>query len=322
MSIIKLYTNMAAAGGGERTLIDEIKEDDINVFFMTSTRGKNDSYNEKRERIIESIVNGTIDKSFISNERWKCVIEQTLSVFRKFAPEGTETINVKRKGGRKYNFDFEATYRMSNGTTQRKKFEFKYGIEQVCQAPQFCSPSNPDQFLSISFKEYFYDNHLDKIISALKSAECDCDIIKPLREDYCKHVGSSEFMKSWQIEYSKGSSRSSKYTDKASDILRYQTIKKISEEAIREFMKISDLLVDRLSADLISKQSDKIYIMWKNAKYTTQSIADIENEYRIEEVIKKTHNTFHVKTKSGRILKILLRWKNGNGIAWPAFQIK
>lgn len=307
---------MAATGG------KKLERDDINVFFKTSTRGENDSYNDKRERIIEQIINGSIDESFMTNDRWKYVKEQTLMVFYAFAPEGTESIHLKRKGGRSYTFDFEATYRMSNGTSQKKKFEFKYGIDKLCQAPQFCSPSNPDPFLSISFKEYFYDNHLDKVISALKSAECDCDIIKPTREYYCRHVGSSEFMKSWQIEYSKGSPRSSKYTGKELDIIRYQTIKNLSEEAIREFMKISDLQVDRLSAYLISKQSDKIYIMWKDGKYSTQSIVDIENEYRIEEIIKKTHNTFIAKTKSGRILTILLRWKNGNGIAWPAFQIK
>lgn len=312
----------AASGSNGRNYSDDITEDDINVFFMTSTRNKNDTYNEKRERIIESIVNGTLNDSSFSDEKWKLVKEQTLSVFRKFAPEDTETIHVKRKGGRSYTYDFEATYTQSNGEKHIKKFEFKYGIDKLSQAPQFCSPSNPDLFMSISFKQYFYDNYLDKVIAALKSSECECDITKPTCEYYCKHVGSSEFMKIWQNEYSKGSGRSSKYTGKESDIHRYQTIKTISDEAIREFMKICELKIEVLSDELISKQADKIYIMWKDGKYTSQSITDIENEYKIDEVIKKTHNTFHVKTKSGRILKILLRWKNGNGIAWPAFQIK
>jgi len=33
-------------------------------------------------------------------------------------------------------------------------------------------------------------------------------------------------------------------------------------------------------------------------------------------------NGYVATSKSGNKIKILLRWKNGNGIAFPAFQIK
>jgi len=36
---------------------------------------------------------------------------------------------------------------------------------------------------------------------------------------------------------------------------------------------------------------------------------------------KKMKNYYECKTESGYKLKVLLRWKNGNGIAYPAFQI-
>lgn len=62
--------------------------------------------------------------------------------------------------------------------------------------------------------------------------------------------------------------------------------------------------------------------MWKDGTYKKQRMSDIMTQYEIMGVKKKTHNTFVVETKGGLVLKILLRWKNGNGIAFPAFQIK
>ena len=35
----------------------------------------------------------------------------------------------------------------------------------------------------------------------------------------------------------------------------------------------------------------------------------------------KDRNRFIANNKQGEKIKILLRWKNGNGIAYPAFQI-
>ena len=48
------------------------------------------------------------------------------------------------------------------------------------------------------------------------------------------------------------------------------------------------------------------------------------NDYDIISVDEKikNNNTIVAHIKSGCKLDILLRWKNGNGIAFPAFQIK
>jgi hypothetical protein len=46
------------------------------------------------------------------------------------------------------------------------------------------------------------------------------------------------------------------------------------------------------------------------------------DEYVITSITKEPKKSrFIAKTKTGRVLKILLRWKNGNGIAFPSFQI-
>lgn len=45
--------------------------------------------------------------------------------------------------------------------------------------------------------------------------------------------------------------------------------------------------------------------------------------FQITSVKKESElSRYQCKTKMGLTLNILLRWKNGNGIAYPAFQIK
>ena len=45
-------------------------------------------------------------------------------------------------------------------------------------------------------------------------------------------------------------------------------------------------------------------------------------DYTIDTVVKNANKyRYECINKNGKIINILLRWKNGNGIAFPAFQI-
>ena len=71
---------------------------------------------------------------------------------------------------------------------------------------------------------------------------------------------------------------------------------------------------------LLSSQNNKIYMLYKNGKIYSQCI-NREN-YEITSYKKEPQlQRYLATTKTGIQLKILLRWKNGNGIAFPAFQI-
>ena len=59
-------------------------------------------------------------------------------------------------------------------------------------------------------------------------------------------------------------------------------------------------------------------ILYKKGKFYKQIIDN--NNYKINSY-KKNKNKFIAKTYDGNTINILLRWKNGNGIAFPAFQI-
>jgi hypothetical protein len=58
--------------------------------------------------------------------------------------------------------------------------------------------------------------------------------------------------------------------------------------------------------------------MCKNGNFKTQE--SNSDDYIIESY-KKEKNRYVAKSKSNKNVRILLRWKNGNSIAYPAFQI-
>ena len=83
---------------------------------------------------------------------------------------------------------------------------------------------------------------------------------------------------------------------------------------------MADLNIDQLSNYLQNTQEDKIYMLYDGRRFHLEQIN--MDDYRITECIKKPERSSYIATTaSGNNLSILLRWKNGNGIAFPAFQI-
>jgi hypothetical protein len=65
-------------------------------------------------------------------------------------------------------------------------------------------------------------------------------------------------------------------------------------------------------------QKNKCYMMYKDNVFYKETVNMDEYELISYE---KQKNMFIATSKTGKKIKILLRWKNGNGIAFPAFQI-
>ena len=67
-------------------------------------------------------------------------------------------------------------------------------------------------------------------------------------------------------------------------------------------------------------QKNKIYMLYKNNKFHKQ-IVNID-DYELVRCEKYPEKFKYLAySASGKQIDILLRWKNGNGIAFPAFQI-
>jgi hypothetical protein len=289
---------------------------DINVFNTSISHKKkdNDKNNNIRENIILCVLKNLIpDRYFKISKLWRNIKESIHTYISDIGVHDLDNLVINRKAGRKNNYDFEII--CNNNETY--KVEFKFNIDKIDDAPQYASPAKPSNFLSISYEEFFYDNYLSSII------ELNKDLKLPNKEEYLKTINnvSPKCVKDISELYYKGAIRSSKYTGIPEHIEFYKKTNEITSESIKEFICKADLDIDKLSKYLLESQKDKIYMLYKNGKIIKE-IKDIESymlvSYRICE---KNKNRYIVLTKNGKYINVLLRWKNGNGVAFPSFQI-
>lgn len=284
---------------------------DINVFDV-SCKSKNDQNNKIRENIIGAIINQTIPESYyhLSN-KWKQLRKTINDFINQLTNDKIINIQLIHKGGRKYNYDFTIIINM----TQEYNIEFKFNAIKLDDAPQFVSPIKPSQYMTQSYENYFYDNYLSKLSEYTSFS-------MPDKLTYMSEIHSNKpkCIEQYQILYYQGCKTSSKFTGNPRAINFYQYANQIDKDSRKNFIKSTDLQIDLLSNYLQSTQSNKIYMMYKNGSIYKQTI-DI-CQYQIIKYEKQPEKyKFIAYTKLGNKINILLRWKNGNGIAFPAFQL-
>jgi hypothetical protein len=193
--------------------------------------------------------------------------------------------------------------------------EFKFNAQSVDEAPQFVSPMKPSQYLETSYEEYYYNNYLILLSN-------EFNLLLPDKTEYMHKIHSDKpkCMVEYQDKYYKESKGSSKYTKIEEDIKFYNRAKEVSKNSIKTFIENNNLKIDELTNYLLNTQTNKVYMLYKNGKIYLECI-NPEN-YEIVSYKKEPELQRYVATtKTGIELKILIRWKNGNGIAYPAFQI-
>ena len=285
-----------------------IKFDSI-VAFDVSIRRSNDEMNHMREFIIGAIYNSKIPPEYyLFSSRWKRLKQATDKYLQKLLPDETITdVKCVHKGGRNSNYDFEITL----NTIHVFNIEFKFNSSSQDSIPQFVSPMKPSQYLSNSYESYYYNNYLIQISKKF-------NMMIPSEEKYLQKIHSPDpkCMKEFQEKYYKGCKNSSRYTENKDDISFYNELIKKSKESIQKFIEQAEMNIEKMNDYLKKTQDNKIYMMYKdNDFYFEQSIP-----HQIESYI-KTKNSYIGKTTTNKKINILLRWKNGNGIAFPAFQI-
>lgn len=292
-----------------KTVIDYYS---INIFLNNGSKKDNDKDNKKRENIIGAVINEKIPPEYYKYSfRWKNLrkgIFDYLKLLNK--DKGFNKIECLHKGGRRNHYDFVIKVDDKN-----YNIEFKFNASHIQDSPQFISPMKPSKYLTISYEEYYYDNYLGDLAKEFSLA-------LPDRKTYLENIHSTEpkCLELFQKKYYRGCPQSSKYSSENEDILFYQKAKLVSKNSISSFIEKADLDIKKLSEYLKSSQKDKIYMLYRD----NQFFIDYHNldYYEIESFEKVPDKSiFKAKTKTGRYLKILLRWKNGNGIAYPAFQI-
>lgn len=292
-----------------------ININDINV-FMDKNRSKNDSHNKKRENIIVCIINDIIPEQYYRlSRRWNN-LKSELSLFIEKLCKITDikcidNIKCIPKAGRCHHYDLKIVV----NNIEIFEVEFKCNTSSVNNTPQFVSPMKPSQYLESSYEKYYYNEYFIDLTS-------EYNLPLPAKEEYLKYIHSPNptCLKKHQEKYYRGCSKSSKYSGEENDIKFYESSKKKSYNSIMKFISQYDIDKDKLTKYLLDTQQNKFYMLHKDNKLYLETMN--LNDYIITEITKNPEkNRYIAKTKSGRNLKILLRWKNGNGIAFPSFQI-
>lgn len=282
--------------------------DDYKYFQETSTKDRNDEYNKKREDIICQLINDQIPEEFYSSPHWEN-LRQNLAIciqneiLPKLGIEDMESIWCKVKAGRKHSYDF-----LLKINDKECFLEFKYGVDCVNDAPQFVSLMNPSQYLEENFEGYFYDNYFYKI-----------------HEKYLMKTGDNRLMASKEV-YVK-----TNHSDKVPCLMPYKQLydtdkefstfcRSIEKEAVERFIREVHPKLIILSDQLKKKQKDKIYLLYKDGKFTTETMN--EDMFKLVSVVERKGRCYICETACGGKLSIRLRFKNGCGIQFPALQIR
>lgn len=292
---------------------------DVDLLFEPSKRGNNDIANKKREEMINGLINNEIPKTYFDSrcqhaKRWLVIKDSVETFLTKLCEERTikrSDINILStiKGGRGRSYDFEVKMRKPQAQEDIIiKVEFKYGVTKINQAPQFYSPCKTSQYFSssefVSFEQWFYDNYLHKI------ANYSSELQLPNKEEYIETINNIEVrcMSKYRELY-KNDMNFNKYSKKQSSI------------AIKEFIEISQPYLDfrKLSEKMKEKQDNKVYMLCKNGELRMERLD--KDFYEITELDHITNTDYIYKTRNEMKIRIKLRFKNGNGINFPAFQI-
>jgi hypothetical protein len=284
---------------------------DINAFIV-SDKKSNDKNNKTRENIIGAIINNKIPNEYYKySRRWYNLKKNIESyIYDLTGNKNIDNILLIHRGGRKYNYDF--TIIVNN---IEYNIEFKFNAKNIDETPQFVSPVKPSKYLSQSYEEYYYDNYLSTLISPN-------NIKYPKKAQYIKeiHKNKPKCMEYFQKIYYEGCIKSSKYTGNKESIEFYNLSNSIDKISRENFINITELNINALSTYLKETQKNKIYMLYKSNKFHKQ-IVNID-DYELVRYEKYPDKFKYIAySESGKQIDILLRWKNGNGIAFPAFQI-
>jgi hypothetical protein len=293
---------------------------DINYFTgdaENNGRSSNDSNNKIRENIIYCMPH--IDDDYFNDPvygtEWLKLKTDFDNKIKLICPI-YHSYNIKHKAGRGHNYDYVISF--FDEVKQKiaeEKLEFKFNATSIDEAPQFVSPMKPSQYLSNPFEEYYYDNYLVSLLQEFA-------LPIPDREIYLKYIHNNKpkCMEEAQLLYYQGCKQSSKFTGAEQAVNFYQKCNESSRECIKNCINLTELNIEKLTQYLINSQDKKNYLLFKNSEFYIQT--SNSEDYTIVSYSKNAERSrYEAITKNGKTINILLRWKNGNGIAYPAFQI-
>jgi hypothetical protein len=295
-----------------------ITYEDLAVFGQTSDKCKNDSANKMRENIICAIINNKIStKYYETSNEWRNMKKHLIAIIEDvFELKKYFKITCIKIAGRKANFDFSISIYITKILYMKKNIEFKFNAKSITKAPQFLSLASN---FNTSYAEYFYDTYNQELTQVY-------DLPHISRVEYLNDIHKVPDKKKNNANVHEWFNKLKK---QETNIKKKSIKKKIVDKSIHEYLttNINKIDIDQLNEKLYLSQKNKNFIMY--CPITKNFYADVITDSELTIVsmhlnIKKNNlcnniicDTLNPNTK----LVMLLRWKNTNGILFPAWQI-
>jgi hypothetical protein len=292
--------------------------------FTESSKGRgrdsNDSQNKIREQLLSELLTESVSGFMADHTHgaaWMTLKTQWSGALAMLASKCAigeySAVSVKQAGGRGMNYDFAVTFTTS-GSPVVVKVEFKYGGKCVDALPQFFNAGANKPFHSMSYASYFYTHYLDQVMMLY---ELPADL-KPPMDTYLKYV--------YQNNYEKLPLFAALYKAECDEVdptkPKYHAKAAIVHTSIRAYLSEVASTTDlaALTSEFQRSQTDKHYLLYSDGAFHYDSIHP--EELVATGVIGVSGDKLLIQ--SGRPTTqhaMLLRWKNHNGILFPAWQI-
>ena len=284
----------------------------IDLFYTKSSSRQNSMVeNNLRECVLDKILSHKkTDERFtnkIYGNKWMNVRNKWEHCLKTIYPHSHSNIKITKKAGRTNNYDFEVIYQDKEGNPLcEKHVEFKHNSNSISRIPQFlCLTDRRADFMTNKYAEYFYDNYLKEYMKVDQEAFSLLEI--PKKPEYLKLIvnHNHNIHPMFKLFHDR------KYFHKNKKDF-------IVNKSIRSYLdKYSHTLdLGILSEMIMSRQYNKVFVLWDLKKFHIETI----DQERFVSVVGIEGNSLIVKTPTIKY-KLLLRWKNDNGVLNPAWQI-
>lgn len=282
--------------------MSSITPDTINLFVRPgSSKANNDAENKLREECLVYLASGrNLD------ERWTSIGEKFHISMSRVCP-GYSRMELIQKGGRTYNYDFDAIfYDDVDAIVQKSHIEFKHNASRIDKIPQFLSLQDKFGLIgATSYSAFYYTNYLDTHLSEIAYVGD-----KPTYEQYERLVSSLDWKCHPMFEKMRAAEEQYK-----------KQVRALVRKSISDYLELYAHTIDiaRLTAKFKSTQTDKIFLLWDLNNFHVSTLNDLEMSNLTFDRV-KNNNTI-VVASSNYEYHLLLRWRNHLGILNPAWQI-
>jgi len=287
------------------------------VYFDTkqvNSRKKNTYTNVIRENVIHKILQ--IPETYFEDptygSQWKNLKSQFDHFVSQLYSEPFSYLKIEKMAGRKYNYDFKFLFHNdANVIIHESNIEFKYNCSSLHKLPQFIQLNMNHEVNDISYAEYFYDNYLDEYLAVDDKLST---LVKLDKVEYMLCITSTDhdtnpFFRTLKDNHVSGTAS---YENKCA----------ISKRSIKAFLEThgeSVINSVKLTEKFNESQGGKTFMMWDGNKFHLDKFD--EESLNIKKYEGIVNNNSLIFSSDKLKYKLLLAWKNDQGILNPAWYI-